>query len=140
MMINLLGQRLYLKTSLVYMVNQPLSTLLILSFTNKLMALQWNDQHLQQQQILCSHMNKLQYLRHYILQKFRKDLLMTFIPLHSIHINDLHQNIKFTVKEEINEELAFLDTLLIRNNGEISVLVNRKPTHTEQYRHYSSHH
>ena len=46
------------------------------------------------------------------------------------HINNLHQNIKFTMEEESNGELAFLDTLLKRNNGEISVLVYRKPTHT----------
>ena len=50
------------------------------------------------------------------------------------------QNIKFTMEEESNGELAFLDTLLKRNNGEISVLVYRKPTHTDQYLHYSSHH
>ena len=56
------------------------------------------------------------------------------------HINNLHQNIKFTMEEEGNGELAFLDTLLKRNNGEISVLVYRKPTHTDQYLHYSSHH
>ena len=56
------------------------------------------------------------------------------------HINNFHQNIKFTMEEESNGELAFLDTLLKRNNGEISVLVYRKPTHTDQYLHYSSHH
>ena len=56
------------------------------------------------------------------------------------HINNLHQNIKFTMEEESNGELAFLDTLLKRNNGDISVLVYRKPTHTDQYLHYSSHH
>ena len=56
------------------------------------------------------------------------------------HINNLHQNIKFTMEEESNGELAFLDTLLKRNNGEISVLVYRKPTHTDQYLHYSFHH
>ena len=56
------------------------------------------------------------------------------------HINNLHQNIKFTAEEENNGELAFLDTLLKRNNGKISVLVYRKPTHTDQYLHYSSHH
>ena len=49
------------------------------------------------------------------------------------HINNLHQNIKFTMEEESNGELAFLDTLLKRNNGKISVLVYRKPTHADQY-------
>ena len=56
------------------------------------------------------------------------------------HINNLYQNIKFTMEEESNGELAFLDTLLKWNNGEISVLVYRKPTHIDQYLHYSSHH
>ena len=93
-------------------------------------------------------MKVLQYLRHYTLQKFGNDLLMTFTLLLNVrtwktffhHINNLHQNIKFTMEEESNRELAFLDTLLKRNNGEISVLVYRKPTHTDQYLHYSSHH
>ena len=44
------------------------------------------------------------------------------------------------MEEECNGELAFLDTLLKQDNGEISVLVYRKPTHTDQYLHYSSHH
>ena len=56
------------------------------------------------------------------------------------HINNLHQNTKFTMEEESNGELAILDTLLKRDNGEVSVLVYRKPTHTDQYLHYSSHH
>ena len=56
------------------------------------------------------------------------------------HINNPHQNIKFTMEEESNGELAFLDTLLKRNNGEISVLVYRKPIHTDQYLYYNSHH
>ena len=56
------------------------------------------------------------------------------------HINNLHQNIKFTMEKESNGELAFLDTLLKRNNGEISVLVYRKPTHTDQNLQYSFHH
>ena len=33
-----------------------------------------------------------------------------------------------------------LNGILKQNNGEISVLVYRKPTHTDQYLHYSSHH
>ena len=44
------------------------------------------------------------------------------------------------MEDENNGELTFLDTLLKRNNGEISVLVYMKPTHTDQYLHYSSHH
>ena len=44
----------------------PLGTLLILSFTNKFMVLQWEDQHLQpKQKFLCRLINKL---------------LMTFLP------------------------------------------------------------
>ena len=38
------------------------------------------------------------------------------------HINNLHQNIKFTMEEGSNGELAFLDTLLKRNNGQFSVI------------------
>ena len=56
------------------------------------------------------------------------------------HINNLHQNIKFTMEEESNGELAFFDSLLKLNNGDISVLVYRKPTHTGQYLHFRSHH
>ena len=56
------------------------------------------------------------------------------------HINNLHQNIKFTMEEKSNRELAFLHTLLKWNNGEISVLVYRKLTHTDQYLHYTYHH
>ena len=35
--------------------------------------------------------------------------------------------------KESNGKLAFLYTLLNRNNGKISILVYRKPTHTNQY-------
>ena len=34
------------------------------------------------------------------------------------------------MEEKSNGELGFLDTLLKRNNGQISILVYRKPTHT----------
>ena len=44
------------------------------------------------------------------------------------------------MEEESNGELVFLDTLLERNNREISALVYRKLTHTDQYLHYSFHH
>ena len=77
-------------------------------------------------------MNVPQYLRHYTLEKFRNDFRNA--------LGNLHQNIKFTMEEESNGELAFLDTLLKQNNGKISVVVYRKPSHTDQYLHYISHH
>ena len=55
-------------------------------------------------------------------------------------INNIHQKIKFSMEEESNGEIAFLDNLLKQNGGKISVLVYRNPTHTDQYLHYSSHH
>ena len=55
-------------------------------------------------------------------------------------INCLHQKVKFTMEVEGNGELALLGILLKRNNGKISLLVYRKPTHTDQYLHLSSHH
>ena len=44
------------------------------------------------------------------------------------------------MEEESNGELAFFDSLLKLNNGDISVLVYRKPTHTGQYLHFRYHH
>ena len=44
------------------------------------------------------------------------------------------------MEEKSNGELAFLDALFKQNNGKISVLEYRKPTPTDQYLQYSSHH
>ena len=72
-------------------------------------------------------------------ERFTFDIYSIFKRMHLQNffhpINNLHQNIKFTIEEEITGELAFFDTLLKLNNGEISVLVYRKPTHTDQYLH-----
>ena len=57
------------------------------------------------------------------------------------HINNLHPKIKFTIEEEKDGCLAFLDTLIKRKeNGELSVCVYRKPTHTDQYLNFHSNH
>ena len=66
------------------------------------------------------------------------NLKHTHLKIFFHHSNNLHQNIKFTIWNESNGELAFLDTLLIRNNGKTSVLVDTKPKHTHKYLHYSS--
>ena len=44
------------------------------------------------------------------------------------------------MEEGRSGKLAFLDTLLKQNNGKLSVLVYLKPTLTDQYQQYSSHH
>ena len=59
-------------------------------------------------------------------------LKRTHLQNFSHHMNNLHQNIKFTLEEECIGELPLLDTLLKLNNEKISVLVYRKPTNTDQ--------
>ena len=55
-------------------------------------------------------------------------------------INSIDTNISFTIKTECNRKIAFLDTLVSRRNGAIVVDVYRKPTHTDRYLDFNSHH
>ena len=50
-------------------------------------------------------------------------------------INNLYQNINFTMEEEKNGELTFSDIMLKRDNGKISLVVCRRPAHSDQYIH-----
>ena len=152
MITNLLGIRLYLKTSLLIQpiwFEQPLGTLLILSFTNKLMKLQWEAQHLQpQQEFICRLMKGLQYIRHGSLQKFGNGLLMTFIlPLNvctwktsSIISTILIKILSLLCRNKVMENQRFL-TLYINRIKERSLYQHmyKKPKYTDQYLHYSSH-
>ena len=59
------------------------------------------------------------------------------------HINqaDKSGSIKFTYEQESEGSLPFLDTLIVRKaDGTIKLQVYRKPTHTDQYLNYKSHH
>ena len=57
------------------------------------------------------------------------------------HLNSIEPSIQFTREVEGNNQLSFLDVLLKKDeDGHISTSVYRKPTHTDQYLQYSSHH
>ena len=57
------------------------------------------------------------------------------------HLNNQQPSIRFTMETENNNKLAFLDTAVSREpDGRLTTSVYRKPTHTDQYLAYDSHH
>ncbi len=59
----------------------------------------------------------------------------------SLHLNSIHPKIQFTREVEENNKLPMLDCCMTRlDNGTIKCSVYRKPTHTDQYLHFNSHH
>ena len=57
------------------------------------------------------------------------------------HLNNQEPSIRFTMETEENSTIPFLDTLVHREpNGQLTTTVYRKPTHTDQYLAYDSHH
>ena len=66
----------------------------------------------------------------------KKDAVLTFHD----EINCIDPHISFTIEHETNGQLAFLDTMISRNNHTITTNVYRKPTHTDRYLHFKSHH
>ena len=58
-----------------------------------------------------------------------------------LHLNNHQPSIRFTMKTEKDNKLAFLDTAVLREpDGCLTTNVYRKPTHTDQYLAYDSHH
>ena len=57
------------------------------------------------------------------------------------HINTIEATIQYTAERESDAQLAFLDVLVIRNPGRtLATSVYRKPTHTDRYLDFQSHH
>ena len=57
------------------------------------------------------------------------------------HLNSLRSSIHFTMEMESGNFLSFVDAILTRrSNGSMDVGVYRKPSHTDHYLNYSSHH
>lgn len=55
-------------------------------------------------------------------------------------LNSIDPHISFTIEEESDQQIAFLDTLVSRKNNMITIDVFRKATHTDRYLDYFSHH
>ena len=69
--------------------------------------------------------------------KISKQVISTFL----IHLNTLHPRIKFTTEEMANQKIAFLDTEInVMDDGKLKFKIYRKPTHTDQYLHFTSNH
>ena len=72
----------------------------------------------------------------------------TFVVLGKDHVDALHRHlneqftgVSFTVEQEKGGTLAFLDVEVRRcSNGSLKTAVFRKPTHTDRYLDYTSHH
>ena len=63
------------------------------------------------------------------------------VPLFTEHINSVDAHIKFTREDAKDGVLAFLDCeVKVGVGGRLFVSVYRKPTHTDQYLRFDSHH
>ena len=56
------------------------------------------------------------------------------------HINSVCHHIQFTMEEEQDLSLPFLDVLVIQHDKTLRTQVYRKPTHTDRILHFDSHH
>ena len=55
-------------------------------------------------------------------------------------LNFIDPHVSFTIEHEKSCQISFLDTLVSRDNGKLSINVYRKPTHTVRYLDFHSHH
>lgn len=72
----------------------------------------------------------------------------TFVKTHEYdvdsltqHINNIDPHIKFTIEPEEEGKLPFLDLCInVLDDGATKITIYRKPTHTDQYLNFNSHH
>ncbi len=86
------------------------------------------------------HMKPLVWLRYVddtlVVWQHGKQELYKFLD----HLNSRHSAIQFTMELESNGNLPFLDVLVQKSDNNLNFSVYRKPTHTDQYLHYTSSH
>ena len=56
------------------------------------------------------------------------------------HLNPVCKHIQFTKEVKFKSSLPFLDVLVFRSGNNISTQIHKKPTHTDLYLPYTSHH
>ena len=66
----------------------------------------------------------------------KKTAINSFLYL----LNDIEPNISFTIELEQDNKISFLDTLITRQGNDLKIDVFRKPTHTDRYLDFNSHH
>ena len=72
---------------------------------------------------------------------YGRDMLTSELTNFFRHINQVDANIKFTQEEATDNQLPFLDCLIkVEDSGTLSSRVYRKPTHTDHYLQFGSHH
>ena len=64
-----------------------------------------------------------------------------FVEEFTNHLNSQDQNIKFTIEQQKEDQLPFLDVnVILQDDGSLKTKVYRKPTHTDQYLNWESNH
>ena len=66
----------------------------------------------------------------------KKTAINSFLNL----LNDIDPNIFFTIEPEQDSKISFLDTLITRQSNDFKIDVFRKPTYTDRYLDFYSHH
>ena len=90
--------------------------------------------------------NTVQFLSRLKIKVWKRYVDDSFSVTKSSAVNKFHQtlnyidpSVSFTIKHE-NDKFAFLYTTVFRKNNTLATGVYRKPTHTDRYLDYHSHH
>ena len=78
------------------------------------------------------------YYRRYVDDVFLMFQNRSHVKKFQRYMNSRHQNIKFTVEEEENDSISFLDIKITRNDGKLTTSIYRKKTFSGVYVNYNS--